>query len=648
MLHFSDLHSRAARETETWRRRRVLGEAWERNVDALTEDGPVDLVFFTGDAADWGLPEEFEAASEFFLSALEKLKVPRERFFIIPGNHDVRRDVELPAWQRMRALFAASNDTLDIARWAAGGKPPFGAEADLLDRVLGRLQPYSEWVATSLQRPELAPRKGSLGFHSELDLGLAYPVHVIGLNTAWMCGDDSDSGRLWALDDQLMRLVSDPQGGPLQGLRILLMHHPFDQLADGAECRALLAGRVDLVLRGHLHKEEVGTWSDPGNTIRQLAAGCLYESWRADYWPNSCHLLNIESNPAGQPHRINLRFRAFSPRSGHWYDDDSLYSETRNGRLTWYLPQPTPADNCAANPYDPWSPAVPPAFVGRGGTLARLRNALDEGRSVSLVGDWRIGKSSLLTTCMLGLQKSGRTAKLLSGEGREGTSPAVFVECATGVRPGDTPDAAADTLSNWARQASKPGLLPILLIDEFDAVVTRFDARFFERLRGMLDYLCLVVSSRQEIDRIYKDIGRTSPFVNRLELCWVGLIEDEAAEQLAKRSAPVLPASARAMVREWAGRHPFFIQLFGRKLVDSCRYGESADNALEQFLAEGGSRLRELWGTLTERDRQILRAAVDAPQLQSVARSLRQRGLLTEQGRPFGRLLTEWLVEDNR
>ena len=41
-----------------------------------------------------------------------------------------------------------------------------------------------------------------------------------------MCGDDSDSGKLWALDDQLMRLVSDARGGPLQGLRILLMHHP--------------------------------------------------------------------------------------------------------------------------------------------------------------------------------------------------------------------------------------------------------------------------------------------------------------------------------------------------------------------------------------------------------------------------------------
>ncbi len=150
ILHISDLHSRGDRESETWRRRRVLGEAWERNLDAISEDGQIDLVFFTGDAADWGLPNEFDAASEFFFTALEKLRVPRERFFVIPGNHDIRRDVETDAWKQMRAVFAAGNDTLDVARWASGGRAPFGAEADLLDRVLGRLQPYADWVTSSL------------------------------------------------------------------------------------------------------------------------------------------------------------------------------------------------------------------------------------------------------------------------------------------------------------------------------------------------------------------------------------------------------------------------------------------------------------------------------------------------------------------
>ncbi|MDN5850067.1 MAG: hypothetical protein L0H63_10625, partial [Nitrococcus sp.] len=61
ILHISDLHERATREREPYRRWRVVrGDPWERNLAALLEDGPIDLVCFTGDAADWGKAEEFE------------------------------------------------------------------------------------------------------------------------------------------------------------------------------------------------------------------------------------------------------------------------------------------------------------------------------------------------------------------------------------------------------------------------------------------------------------------------------------------------------------------------------------------------------------------------------------------------------------
>jgi hypothetical protein len=125
----------------------------------------------------------------------------------------------------------------------------------------------------------------------------------------------------------------------------------------------------------------------------------------------------------------------------------------------------------------------------------------------------------------------------------------------------------------------------------------------------------------------------------------VGLLDRDAAEELANRSSPALSPQMLEMVHEWAGRHPFFIQLLGRKLTDSLRYGESLEDAREQFLAEGSSRLRELWATLQAKDQNLLREAVRTPQAQ--ASSLRRRGLLTEDGRPFGRLLVEWLQNES-
>jgi hypothetical protein len=323
----------------------------------------------------------------------------------------------------------------------------------------------------------------------------------------------------------------------------------------------------------------------------------------------------------------------------------NLYTDDfGNASMPSKIRPPLPSLPDRSSLFDPWTPAVPPIFVGRSALLAKISDALDEGRSISLVGDWRIGKSSLLKTCMMRLEKSARPAKLLSGEGPEGASPASFVERATGMKAAGGADAAANVLATWSKQVGKPGLVPALLVDEFDALVVRFEHRFFERLRGMLDCLCIIASSRQELDRVYNDLGRTSPFHNRLELCWIGLLEDGAAEELLHRCEQVLPATSSALIREWAGRHPFFIQLLSRKLLDGHKYGEGPECAQEAFLAEGGSRLRELWATLSDKEQQTVRASLECPQPQ--ARSLRRRGLLTEDGRPFGRLLVEWLKDD--
>ena len=129
------------------------------------------------------------------------------------------------------------------------------------------------------------------------------------------------------------------------------------------------------------------------------------------------------------------------------------------------------------------------------------------------------------------LPKSSRPVRLLNGESQAGASPADFVKAATGAAAAPDSDAAANVLSIWARQSKRPGLLPLLLVDECDVLVRRFDYRFFERLRGMLDDLCLGVSSRRELDYVFKDAGKgASPFQNRLELHWVGLLEPASAD----------------------------------------------------------------------------------------------------------------------
>gem|GEM_PF-5479117 len=304
------------------------------------------------------------------------------------------------------------------------------------------------------------------------------------------------------------------------------------------------------------------------------------------------------------------------------------------------------APSISHNPYHPWDPVTPPRFCGREGLFRHLEAALEERRSVSLVGDWRIGKSSVLLTWKERAECKGRVARWLSREGTEAATLAAFVEAATASSPaGDEADAAADRLSRWAEQSAPAHLPPLILVDEVDGILPRFPHRFFERLRGMLDRICLVFASRREIDEIYAGLDRTSPFHNRLELNRLGLIEPAAAEQIVALGKHWFSAQDGKLLRLWAGRHPFHLQLLGHHLVNARIEGRSEQHALDAYLDEAAARLRELWGTLSPRDQQALRRLLAGEPV--ARRTLRARRLVTDNGQAFGRVLETWLQENS-
>ena len=167
ILHISDLHERGPRESEPFRRRRVLGEAWKKNLDALLEDGRIDLVCFTGDVADWGKPEEYGPATDFIDALLRHLSLPIERLFLVPGNHDIDRKKGENAWAELRGGKDSEGrerkgklsrvPRLELSRWMAGVAPPLGLEGVSREELLSRQHAYREWVGTRLGRKELVP-----------------------------------------------------------------------------------------------------------------------------------------------------------------------------------------------------------------------------------------------------------------------------------------------------------------------------------------------------------------------------------------------------------------------------------------------------------------------------------------------------------
>jgi len=144
LLHLSDLHVGKEGQGSRWRMRRVLGSAWAANLRTLAQDGPIDLVCFTGDMAQSGQSSQYAEAGQFVDELLTILQVPRERFFCVPGNHDIDRTAHCDAWKAMREA-ARQVDADRFGRYLAkDGRAPYGCQAEWADQVLARQAAYHD------------------------------------------------------------------------------------------------------------------------------------------------------------------------------------------------------------------------------------------------------------------------------------------------------------------------------------------------------------------------------------------------------------------------------------------------------------------------------------------------------------------------
>lgn len=80
---------------------------------------------FTGDLGDWGHATDYAMGVEFLKRTCAALNVPKERLFVVPGNHDIARRTEEAAWKQVRE--GLGREPLQGSEWMAGGKPPVGS-----------------------------------------------------------------------------------------------------------------------------------------------------------------------------------------------------------------------------------------------------------------------------------------------------------------------------------------------------------------------------------------------------------------------------------------------------------------------------------------------------------------------------------------
>ncbi len=276
----------------------------------------------------------------------------------------------------------------------------------------------------------------------------------------------------------------------------------------------------------------------------------------------------------------------------------------------------------------------PAQFFGRAREVSKIFSRIGASRpqSISVVGDRRIGKSSLLhfiNNQQVRARYLDRTeffafAFIDLQQKRRLTLTEFFRELFTlvarevnddSVRQMDpTFDSVRALLENFRREGRKL----VVLFDEFDAITTNhaFDLEFYSFLRSVANNydVAYVTSSARDLQELcHTQLIADSPFFNIFTNVFLrSFNRSEALDLISKPSAeaglPLEGYSRRIM--EIAGHLPYFLQIACSTYFDHLSESEGKLDREEveaTFLDEAKGQFRFIWDHMSESSRRCLR-----------------------------------------
>ena len=321
------------------------------------------------------------------------------------------------------------------------------------------------------------------------------------------------------------------------------------------------------------------------------------------------------------------------------------------------------------------------SFVGRAAELKRLFNRIGgpQPQSVSIVGDRRIGKSSLLRAVLARRGKflskpEGYLFVYLDMQSRLRWTPEMFFERLGAEMASAGVDSSAitdyDSLERTCRELQQEGHALVLLMDEFQ-VLMRDDAagqlpvEFFNYLRSLANSypVSLVVTSHVDLYTLSKDHRLSgSPLFNILHKLHLGpFAEAEARELIAIASlrAGCVLAGDEPWIIGRGGYHPLYLQIACSAAFDwRTENGAGAPLDREEldrrFMEEARPHFEGTWKLFADNEREIMSATARGhaarTALAPAVEDLEERGYLRREGGSlvvFSQCFREFILEQD-
>lgn len=229
-------------------------------------------------------------------------------------------------------------------------------------------------------------------------------------------------------------------------------------------------------------------------------------------------------------------------------------------------------------------------FIGREGEIRTICSYLKQRTPVSVVGERRIGKSSLLNNLVLtGNRRLGDLDRnrfrffYLDMLSAEFSSPPGFVEMVLSklkveFNTEELEKFPSKALVRGLKKYKEQGVLPVLLIDEFEKLIERKEAftnDFFENLRSCCGsrLVTYVTASQQNLKDLTQASGLSSPFWNIFHTEPLGLFTcDECLDFIEIYWKPFqISLEEKSFLLTYGGLHPLFLQIVAFHLLENRR-----------------------------------------------------------------------------
>lgn len=369
-LHLSDIHFGHESYATT---HEILGKIFREDLPQLRQQAPElwpELVLVTGDVAFSGgckRDDEYQEARRFFIDLMAALRLPMDRLFLVPGNHDVDRSVheELTVATRERLIGEAKRGDLEGAGKLIEEGLRAGSGDSVLQKLLDRQSSFYELTR-------------ELGCGSELstpalfwtrrvhDLPSFGPVRLIGLNSAWLCNRSDERNNIilgrWQTQKALAEIQPDE-------LVVLLSHHPLDWLteAEKNDAGSRIRQACHVHLHGHIHQSGVELLETARSRLRTFSGGGAIQEL-----PNH-DAYSIVRLVDARAEKGEIWLRRYSRQEQFWTHDNLTYRRAEQGRLGWGGHGPS-----RGSEIEPQSSAPPDRRAHASATTLKLEDSLQE------------------------------------------------------------------------------------------------------------------------------------------------------------------------------------------------------------------------------------------------------------------------------